>query len=117
MKPLDLQINLQNSYESARVESVRLEKPLLQVKHANDQAQKTSEHNRESVVAVDQPENLSFAGDKFDAEADWLTQNEKQTSGKSAQQNQKKDKKPLAVEPEKNLEDEKKSAHHFDAMA
>ncbi|MBV6493145.1 MAG: hypothetical protein LDLANPLL_01160 [Turneriella sp.] len=51
MKPLDLQIGIQNSYEAARVEAVRLDKPHIVGQLANEDAKREQVVRDESVVA------------------------------------------------------------------
>jgi len=51
MKPLDLNVSIQNTYEAARSESVRLEKPLIQNKLALENARHDQIVRDESVAA------------------------------------------------------------------
>jgi hypothetical protein len=65
MKPLDLQVGIQNSYEAARSEGVRLEKPHVAGMLANEDAQ------REQVVrdqSVTPPESKNLQEDLFSGE-------------------------------------------------
>ena len=65
MKPLDLQVGIQNSYEAARSEAVRLERPHVAGMLSNEDAQ------RDQVVrdhTVTRPESKTFQDDLFTAE-------------------------------------------------
>ncbi|HRP70101.1 MAG TPA: hypothetical protein PLY93_11265 [Turneriella sp.] len=53
MKPLDLQVSIQNSYEAARSEAVRLEKPILIGQQANLDAKHEQALRDESVSALE----------------------------------------------------------------
>ena len=65
MKPLDLQVGIQNSYEAARSEAVRLEKPHVAGMLANEDAQRDQVLRDQSVNA---PESRDFQDDLFSAE-------------------------------------------------
>lgn len=65
MKPLDLQVGIQNSYEAARSEAVRLEKPHVAGMLANEDAQRDQVMRDQSVNA---PESKNLQDDLFSAE-------------------------------------------------
>ena len=65
MKPLDLNVSIQNSYEAARSESVRLEKPHVVNQLANEDAQREQVARDQSVVA---PEPKLAGEDMFAAD-------------------------------------------------
>ncbi len=65
MKPLDLSVSIQNSYEAARSESVRLEKPHVVSQLANEDAQREQISRDQSVVA---PEPKLAGEDMFAAD-------------------------------------------------
>lgn len=68
MKPLDLNVSIQNSYEAARSESVRLEKPHVVSQLANEDAQREQVTRDQSVVAPE-PKLASedmFAADEYE---------------------------------------------------
>lgn len=65
MKPLDLNVSIQNSYEAARSESVRLEKPHVVNQLANEDAQRDQVARDQSVVA---PEPKLAGEDMFAAD-------------------------------------------------
>jgi len=50
MKPLDLQVGIQNSYEAARTEAVRLDRPQTQAHRANEDAQREQQVRDQSVT-------------------------------------------------------------------
>jgi preprotein translocase subunit SecD len=62
MKPLDLQVGIQNSYEAARSEAVRLERPQAQATRALDDAQREQQVRDQSVTA---PEANHLQDDLF----------------------------------------------------
>lgn len=68
MKPLDLSVSIQNSYEAARSESVRLEKPHVIGQLANEDAQRDQLVRDQSVVAPEAREagNDLFAADEYE---------------------------------------------------
>lgn len=68
MKPLDLSVSIQNSYEAARSESVRLDKPHVAGRLANEDAQREQVARDQSVVSVE-PKLTSedmFAADEYE---------------------------------------------------
>ncbi len=68
MKPLDLSVSIQNSYEAARSESVRLEKPHVVSQLANEDAQRDQVARDQAVVAPE-PKLASedmFAADEYE---------------------------------------------------
>lgn len=68
MKPLDLNVSIQNSYEAARSESVRLDKPHVVSQLANEDAQRDQVARDQSVVSVE-PKLTSedmFAADEYE---------------------------------------------------
>jgi|GEM_PF-5640160 len=68
MKPLDLSVSIQNSYEAARSESVRLDKPHVVGRLANEDAQREQVARDQSVVSVE-PKLTSedmFAADEYE---------------------------------------------------
>lgn len=68
MKPLDLSVSIQNSYEAARSESVRLDKPHVVSQLSNEDAQREQVARDQSVVSVE-PKLTSedmFAADEYE---------------------------------------------------
>ncbi len=66
MKPLDLNVSIQNSYEAARVESVRLEKEHVLNRLSGEEAMR---EQRLRDAQVNQPEAKIMHEDMFSAEA------------------------------------------------
>jgi hypothetical protein len=65
VKPLDLNVGIQNSYEAARSESVRLEKAHVVNMLAEEDAKKEQVARDQKVLA---PEPSSFSDDVFSAD-------------------------------------------------
>lgn len=83
MRPLDLKVSLQNSYEASRSEAVRLEKPVALSHMANADAK------RDQVAMdhmVNAPPQTQFSDDLFHNERDAgpdLTEQQKRNSDKN----------------------------------
>lgn len=65
MRPLDLKVAIQNSYEASRSEAVRLDKPVAASHMANEDAKRDQVHRDQSVT---QPPEAHFDDDIFDRE-------------------------------------------------
>ncbi len=117
MKPLDLQVGIQNSYEAARSEGVRLEKTHVAGMLANEDAQRDQTVRDHSVTA---PESKGLQDDLFSSEeyspADYADAGSSQGKGGT------KKKKPAVVavpeKPEEKAETEKPANDgHFSTYA
>lgn len=65
MRPLDLKVAIQNSYEASRSEAVRLDKPVAASHMANEDAKRDQVHRDQSVT---QPPEAQFNDDIFERE-------------------------------------------------
>lgn len=87
MKPLDLNVSIQNSYEAARSESVRLEKPHVVSQLANEDAHREQISRDQSVIAVEPrlaSEDL-FAADEYE-HSDYTEKGGRGSRGKNRQE-------------------------------
>jgi hypothetical protein len=116
VKPLDLQVGIQNSYEAARSEAVRLEKPQVAGMLANEDAQRDQNVRDHSVTG---PESKVFQDDLFSSEeyspADYADAGASKGKGGG-----KKKKPPATVVPEPVVEKpeaEKPADGHFSTYA
>lgn len=103
MKPLDLSVSIQNSYEAARSESVRLDKPHVVSRLSTEDAQREQLARDQSVVSVE-PKLTSedmFAADEYE-HSDYTEQG---GEGFKRRKEQKKDSaKETAAESEETAE-------------
>lgn len=110
MKPLDLQVGIQNSYEAARSEAVRLEKPHAIGQVANEDARREQIARDESVIP---PESKNLQEDLF-MEHEYESPDYANAGGSGKKENKgKKREKPAVVLEEKAEEkpaDEKPEA-------
>lgn len=110
MKPLDLNVSIQNSYEAARSESVRLDKPHVVSQLSNEDAQREQVARDQSVISVE-PKLTSedmFAADEYE-HSDYTEQGGE--GFKRRKSPEKKSKEKPAVEEDEaevNAEAEKK---------
>ena len=112
MKPLDLNVSIQNSYEAARVESVRLEKPHVVSQLGLEDAQREQLARDQSVVA---PESRPYSEDLFAAD-EYEHSDYTEKRGRGQQKKQKTKKK--TVEPEAEAETaEKKTEEQGDGFS
>lgn len=118
MKPLDLQVGIQNSYEAARSEAVRLEKPHVVSMLANEDAQ------REQVVrdhSVTQPESKNLQEDLFSGQEYYPPDYSEGGGAAGGKGGSAKKRKPAAEATQDNKEkpEEEKSAQdgHFSTYA
>lgn len=65
MRPLDLKVAIQNSYEASRSEAVRLDKPVAASHMANEDAKRDQVHRDQSVTP---PPETRFDDDIFHRE-------------------------------------------------
>lgn len=115
MKPLDLQVGIQNSYEAARSESVRLEKPHVVNQLAAEDARREQVHRDESVLA---PESGNLQEDLF-MEQEYEAPDYADAGGSSGKKRGKKSK-PTPVQAEikeENKPEEEKPHSGFSTFA
>lgn len=107
MKPLDLQVGIQNSYEAARSEGVRLEKPHVLNQLANEDARREQVHRDESVMA---PESGNLQEDLFQ-EQEYESPDYANADGSSGKRRQKKNKPAVPVENKEEVKPEEEKPH------
>lgn len=117
MKPLDLQVGIQNSYEAARSESVRLEKPHVAGMLANEDAERDQVHRDQSV---NQPESKGLQDDLFTSEeyspADYADAGGT-AGGKGGAEKKRQPVPEVVKESEEKPETEKPDDGHFSTYA
>lgn len=108
MKPLDLQVGIQNSYEAARSEGVRLEKPHVLNQLANEDARREQVHRDESVMA---PESGNLQEDLF-LEQEYEAPDYADAGASSGKKRRKQDKPaPAPVENKEEIKPEDEKPH------